>query len=175
MAMYIIMTSPNRNTLRVVGLLCGEFPGHRWIPRTKASDAELWCFLWTAPEPTIKQQWIRRWFETPSRSLWRHCNVNCGIQFKIQFKLKFDEIIAPTQYILKIMHMIRRHVFTFFITVASHDVSHYIDVVWRSCCLKAVVETQLFVQHLVQPVDGGTPKPLITDPLNKHISMSCEG
>ena len=23
---------------------------HRWIPRTKASDAELWCFLWCAPE-----------------------------------------------------------------------------------------------------------------------------
>ena len=23
---------------------------HRWIPRTKASDAELWCFLWSAPE-----------------------------------------------------------------------------------------------------------------------------
>ena len=22
----------------------------RWIPRTKANDAELWCFLWSAPE-----------------------------------------------------------------------------------------------------------------------------
>ena len=22
----------------------------RWIPRTKTSDAELWCFLWSAPE-----------------------------------------------------------------------------------------------------------------------------
>ena len=30
--------------------LCGEFTGPRWIPRTKASDAELWCFLWSAPE-----------------------------------------------------------------------------------------------------------------------------
>ena len=30
---------------RVTGHLCGEFTGHRWIPRTKASDAELWCFL----------------------------------------------------------------------------------------------------------------------------------
>ena len=26
----------------------------RWIPRTKASDAELWCFLWSAPEYTIE-------------------------------------------------------------------------------------------------------------------------
>ena len=33
--------------------LCGEFTGHRWIPRTKASDAELWCFLWSAPEWTV--------------------------------------------------------------------------------------------------------------------------
>ena len=24
--------------------------GHRWIPLTKASDVELWCFLWSAPE-----------------------------------------------------------------------------------------------------------------------------
>ena len=30
--------------------LCGEFTGHRWIPSKKASDAELWCFLWSAPE-----------------------------------------------------------------------------------------------------------------------------
>ena len=28
--------------------------GHRWIPRTKASDAELWCFLWSAP-------WMNCW------------------------------------------------------------------------------------------------------------------
>ena len=34
----------------VTGPLCGEFTSHRWIPRIKASDAELWCFLWSAPE-----------------------------------------------------------------------------------------------------------------------------
>ena len=39
-----------RNVFRVTGHLCGEFTGHRWIPRTKASDPELWCFLWSAPE-----------------------------------------------------------------------------------------------------------------------------
>ena len=27
-----------------------EFIGHRWMPLTKDSDAELWCFLWSAPE-----------------------------------------------------------------------------------------------------------------------------
>ena len=69
-----LMTSSNGNIFRVIGLLCGEFTGHRWIPQTKANDAELWCFLWFALETTVEKQWKRRWFETPSRSLWRHCN-----------------------------------------------------------------------------------------------------
>ena len=42
--------SSNGNILRVTGHLCGEFTGQRWIPRIKASDAELWCFLWSASE-----------------------------------------------------------------------------------------------------------------------------
>ena len=45
-----MMTSSNGNIFRVTGHLCGEFTGPQWIPRTKASDAELWCFLWSAPE-----------------------------------------------------------------------------------------------------------------------------
>ena len=35
---------------RVTGHLCGIFTGLRWIPHTKASDAELWYFPWSAPE-----------------------------------------------------------------------------------------------------------------------------
>ena len=50
--MYIVhmMTSSNGNIFRVTGHLCGEFTGFRWIPHTKASDAGLWCFLWSASE-----------------------------------------------------------------------------------------------------------------------------
>ena len=44
------MTSSNGNIFSVTGPLCGEFTGHRWIPRTKASDGELWCFLLSALE-----------------------------------------------------------------------------------------------------------------------------
>ena len=44
-----MMTSSNGNNFRVTGPLCGEFTVHRWIPLTKASDAELWCILWSAP------------------------------------------------------------------------------------------------------------------------------
>ena len=46
---YAMMTSSNGKNFRFTGHLCEEFTGHRWIPRTKASDAELWCFLWSAP------------------------------------------------------------------------------------------------------------------------------
>ena len=42
---YTMMTSSNGNIFRVTGPLCGQFTGHWWIPLTKASDAELWCFL----------------------------------------------------------------------------------------------------------------------------------
>ena len=45
-----MMTSSNGNIFRVTGPLRGEFTGLRWIPRTKASDAELWYFLWSPPE-----------------------------------------------------------------------------------------------------------------------------
>ena len=52
--MQYMMTSSNGNIFRVTGPLYGEFTGHRRIPLTKASDAELSCFLWSAP-------WIKGW------------------------------------------------------------------------------------------------------------------
>ena len=42
---------------------------------TKASDAEFSCFRRSAPEQTVNKQSRRRWFETPSRLSWLHCNV----------------------------------------------------------------------------------------------------
>ena len=40
----------------VTGPLWGESTGDRWIPLIKASDAELWCFLWSAPEQTVEEK-----------------------------------------------------------------------------------------------------------------------
>ena len=51
-----------------------EITGHRWIPRTKASDADHWYFLRLNKQ--LSKQSRCRWFEMPSRSLWRHCNGN---------------------------------------------------------------------------------------------------
>ena len=51
----VMMTSSNGNIFRVTCTLYGEFTSHRWFPRTKASDAQLWCFLWSSLEATVEQ------------------------------------------------------------------------------------------------------------------------
>ena len=65
------MTSSNENIFSVTGLLCGKFTGHWWIPHTRSLDVVF--------DLRMDQQWSkqsrRRWFETPSRALWRRCNV----------------------------------------------------------------------------------------------------
>ena len=81
------MTSSNGNIFRVTGPLCGEFTGHRWIIFTQASDAELWCFLWSAGQPveqTVEKPVILdghydvtvlNWIRSPS--LWCYiCQAN---------------------------------------------------------------------------------------------------
>ena len=50
-----MMTSSNGNIFRVTSDVWGESTGHRWIPLTEASDAELWYFPWSAPEKTVEQ------------------------------------------------------------------------------------------------------------------------
>ena len=62
---FNMMTSSNGNIFRVTGRLCGEFTGPRWIPCTKASDAELWCFLWSTYLSVIGDA---------TAPMWRHWN-----------------------------------------------------------------------------------------------------
>ena len=58
---YILRDTPSSNdSFHDDVIKWKHFPRHwpfvrgihrsRWIPHTKASDAELWCFLWSAPE-----------------------------------------------------------------------------------------------------------------------------
>ena len=59
------MTSSNGNIFRVTSHLCVEFTDNRWIPRTKASAAEPWNFIWSA--------WIDRWVNnSEAADLGRH-------------------------------------------------------------------------------------------------------
>ena len=77
-----MMTSSNGNILLITGHLCREFTGPRWIPRTKASDAELSRFLWSASKWVLSKQSWGLGFETLSCPLWRHCNINCHLLFQ---------------------------------------------------------------------------------------------
>ena len=52
-SLYNMMTSSNGNIFRVTGALLRESTGHRWIPLTKARDAEPWCFHWSVQ--TVEQ------------------------------------------------------------------------------------------------------------------------
>ena len=70
-----MMTSSNGNIFHVTFPLWGESTGHQWIPLTKASDVELWCFLWSAPEQMVEQTNEMLVILASSCSLWHHCNV----------------------------------------------------------------------------------------------------
>ena len=55
-----IMLITHVNACSVNALLCptrmrSDYFQHRWIPLTKASDPELWYFLYSAPEQMVKQ------------------------------------------------------------------------------------------------------------------------
>ena len=84
------------NIFRVTGPLWGESTGHRWIPLTKASDAELWFFFALCLNKRLSKQSLHRWFETPSRSLWRHCN-----ELKVT---SHPDGLYPMQYLIRMTY-----------------------------------------------------------------------
>ena len=71
-----IVTSSYGNIFRVTGPLCGEFTGHRWFPITKPVTRNFDVLFDLRLNKRLSKQSRRRWFETPSRSLWRDCNGN---------------------------------------------------------------------------------------------------
>ena len=76
----IMKTSSKGNIFRVTGHLCGEFTGHRWTPRPKASDLvtqsfDVDVFFDLSQNKRLCKHWWGWWFETPSRPLWCHYNV----------------------------------------------------------------------------------------------------
>ena len=69
-----MMTSSNGSIFCVTaGHLCGEFTGHRWIPLKETPTFGVLFDL--RLNIRLSKQPRRRWFETPSCSLRRHCNV----------------------------------------------------------------------------------------------------
>ena len=94
----------------------GVFPSQRPVARS----FDVVCDLRLNKQ--LNKQSRRRWFVTPSRSLWRHCNVHKTISNHTESHFLLS----------KLLH--------------SPD---YSGVTWVSYCLKSPT-TGLFVQHLVQ-------------------------
>ena len=68
-----------------IGPLCDEFTGHRWIPPTKASDVDLWCFLWSAP-------WINGWVNNREAGDLRRHRAHYGV---IAMPVRYIIIVLP--------------------------------------------------------------------------------
>ena len=67
-----MMTSSNGNIFRVTGLLCEEFTGNN--PSQRPATRNFDVFFDLHMNKRLSKQPRPRWFETPSSSLWRHCN-----------------------------------------------------------------------------------------------------
>ena len=66
----------------------------RWIPHTKASDAELWCFFDLRLNKRLSKQPWGWWSETPSSSLWRHRN-DCLRYLNVKKKCNLYIFLMP--------------------------------------------------------------------------------
>ena len=71
---FSMMTSSNGNIFPVTGPLCGEFTGPGEFPAQRPVTRSFDVFFDLRPNKRLSKQPWGRWFETPSWSLWRHCN-----------------------------------------------------------------------------------------------------
>ena len=69
-----MMTSSNGNIFRVTGPLCGEFTGPGEFPTQRPVTQSFDVFFDLRLNKRLSKQPWGWWFETPSRSLWRHRN-----------------------------------------------------------------------------------------------------
>ena len=166
--MDVRMTSSKTNTFRVTGPLWGESIGHRWIPPTKASDAVLWCFLWSVPEQKrSSKQLRRRWFESPSRSLWVHYNVSHIYEtgsWRFELILPGDTI-WPSESWSTLIHFMACH-----LTVASHNLYQWgIVKFWRNLSPNIIFHSRKFIlSHYVHTKASFCPD------IHVFIAFNCE-
>ena len=70
-----MMTSSNGDIFRVTGPLCGEFTGTGEFPTRRPVTRSFDVFFDLRLNKRLSKQPWGCWFETPSWSLWRQCNV----------------------------------------------------------------------------------------------------
>ena len=102
-----MMTLSNGNILHVTGTLYGKFTSHRWIPLTKATDVELWYFLWVNNRDTGD---LRRHgaYDDVTAMYEHNCwTANCGLwYFSRDGSSIFDILFGDSPTILVIFNII---------------------------------------------------------------------
>ena len=90
---HAMMTSPNENIFRVTGPLWGN-------PSVAGGFPSQWPVKRSFNCSKQSRSW---WFETPSHTLWRHCNAHFGIHWQ-QRKHCYPFMFANMQRRLAIMN-----------------------------------------------------------------------
>ena len=85
--MMIMMTSSNGNIFRVTGPLCGEFTGPGEFPTQRPVTRSFDVFFDLRLNKRLSKQPWGWWFEAPSWSLWRQCNVKPALQGTCHFRI----------------------------------------------------------------------------------------
>ena len=85
------MPSSNGNIFRVTDPLWRESTGHRWVPLIKPVTRSFDVLFDLRLNKRLSKQSRRRWFETPLRPLWYHCNDNTDCQ-SIHYNTRFNMI-----------------------------------------------------------------------------------
>ena len=78
--------------VRGIQRVTGEFPSQR--PVTRSFD----IFFDPRLNKRLRKQSRRRWFETPSRSLWRHCNMKISLESPLSICLLSVNSVTPSRF-----------------------------------------------------------------------------
>ena len=80
----LMMKLSNGNVFRVTGRLCGNSPATGELPVQRSVSRSFDVFLDLRLNKRLNKQSWGLWFETPSRTLWRHGNV--GVENKHAYR-----------------------------------------------------------------------------------------
>ena len=131
--MLSMMTSSNGNIFRVTGPWCGEFTGPGKFPTQRSVTRSFDVFFdLRLNKRSSKQPW-GWWFETPSMSLWRHCNGNIQARYGLYMHWKGLHI-----YMFECMHRAKRRMRTY------KSILIYICV-----CIYVYIHTSTYHRHCI--------------------------
>ena len=135
------MTSSNGNIFRVTGPLCGEFTGPGEIPTQRPVTRGFDVFLYLRLNKWLSKQPRGSWFETPSWSLWRHCNVKNVVFYSF---LNANVLIHETGSLCQVLRQ------------RSHFLEVFKSIVFRILPLGVAIKPQWLIPLLFNQIPQPT-------------------